>query len=53
MGSLAATYCLEQPGPQGHNFTSEKFIARFREYFDDEGMLNNLLHVHESLGKRE
>lgn len=44
MGSLAASYCLEQAGPQGHHFTSEAFIARFREHFDDEGRLDKLLH---------
>lgn len=46
MGSLAAAYCLEQPGPQSHSFTAESFIARFREHFDDKGRLDKLLHEH-------
>jgi adenosine kinase len=43
MGALAATYCLEQRGPQGHSFTLPEFIERFRENFDDLGILNLLL----------
>ncbi len=43
MGSLAATCCLESDGPQGHQFTIEEFIRRFREHFDDRGELNVLL----------
>jgi adenosine kinase len=43
MGSLAATYCLEQEGPQGHLYTPAEFITRFRRYFDDEGRLDVLL----------
>jgi adenosine kinase len=35
MGALAATYCLEQEGTQGHRFTLEEFKARFRETFGD------------------
>jgi len=42
MGALAATYTLEQPGPQSHHYTLAEFVARFREYFDDEGMLEAL-----------
>ena len=43
MGALAATYCLEQPGPQSHSYTLPEFVARFREHFDDEGALDALL----------
>jgi adenosine kinase len=43
MGSLAATCCLESDGPQGHHFTTEEFIRRFREHFDDQGALDVLL----------
>ena len=35
MGTLAATYALEQPGPQSHRYTLADFVARFREHFDD------------------
>ena len=40
MGALAATYTLEQPGPQSHHYTLADFVARFREHFDDEGVLD-------------
>ncbi len=43
MGALAATYCLEQKGPQNHAFTRQEYIARFRDHFDDRGKLNELL----------
>jgi adenosine kinase len=42
VGSLAATYCLENSGPQGHRFTPEEFIQRFRTHFDDGGRLAKL-----------
>jgi adenosine kinase len=45
LGSLAATYCLEQVGPQGHNFTPAEFVARFRRHFDDRGQLDELLNA--------
>ena len=43
MGSLAATYCLEQHGPQGHSYTPTEFVARFRQHFDDQGKLDVLI----------
>jgi len=43
MGALAATYCLEQRGPQGHDFTRTQFVTRFRQHFDDQGLLDPLL----------
>ena len=43
MGALAATYCLEQPGPQGHHYTRAEFLARYRCHFEDEGQLERLL----------
>jgi adenosine kinase len=43
MGALAATYCLENRGPQGHTFTLPEFVARFRQSFDDQGDLDALL----------
>lgn len=42
LGSIAATYCLEHEGPQGHEFTLDRFIDRFRRHFDDEGDLDSL-----------
>jgi len=43
MGALAATYCLEQEGTQGHAYTLDEFIKRFRQHFDDCGQLDKLL----------
>lgn len=48
MGALAATFCLEQAGPQGHSFSRPAFIQRFREHFDDKGKLEILLRQHEA-----
>ncbi len=33
MGALAATYCLEKEGTQGHSFTLQEFLDRFRDTF--------------------
>jgi len=43
MGSVAAAYCLEQEGPQGHSFTPSEFVERFREHFNDQGKLDELI----------
>jgi len=43
IGSLAAVYCLEQRGPQSHNYTCSDFVNRFRRHFDDSGKLDALL----------
>jgi adenosine kinase len=43
MGAVAAAYCLEQEGPQGHSFTPNEFVIRFREHFDDQGKLDELI----------
>jgi len=43
MGALAATYCLEGLGPQNYHYTRPEFVARYRESFDDEGVLDALL----------
>jgi adenosine kinase len=42
LGSLAATYCLEQSGPQGHSYSLAEFLTRFRSFFDDAGKLDFL-----------
>src|SRR6266540_2908606 len=44
IGSLAAVYCLEQRGPQSHNYTRKEFVNRFRRHFDDNGKLDKLLN---------
>jgi len=43
MGSLSATYCLEQKGTTNHKFTSQEYVARYRQHFDDHGALDILL----------
>ncbi len=43
MGTLAATYCLEHEGPQGHSYTVSEFIKRYRKHFDDHGQLEKLV----------
>ncbi len=43
MGTLAATYCLECEGPQGHCYNLHDFINRFRQHFDDHQQLDQLL----------
>jgi len=43
IGALAATYCLEQSGPQNHFYSKAEFISRFRENFDDQKLLDAIL----------
>ena len=43
MGALAATYCLEEQGPQSQCYLMQDFISRFRTQFDDKGVLEQLL----------
>lgn len=45
IGVLAATYCIEQRGPQGQSYTVEEFINRFRHHFDDGHKLDVLIHA--------
>ncbi len=35
LGSMAAAYALEQPGPQSHNYNTEEFISRFETQFNE------------------
>lgn len=39
IGALAATYCLEQPSPQGHSFTPQEFVDRYRNSFGGDLIL--------------
>ena len=43
MGALAATYSLEEMGPQNHCYMMQDFINRFRTLFDDRGELDILV----------
>ncbi|MFP3854005.1 MAG: carbohydrate kinase family protein [Anaerolineales bacterium] len=42
MGSVAASFCLENQGPQGHHFSIASFQERFQQNFDDQGDLEKL-----------
>ncbi len=42
VAALAATYCLEQNGPQNHYYSRAEFMTRFRQHFDDGELLNEL-----------
>ncbi len=42
LGALSATYCLESEGPQGQHYTTDQYIHRFREVFDDGGLLDHI-----------
>jgi adenosine kinase len=43
MGSLSATYCLENRGTQNHRFTIPEYVQRYRNYFNDQSALQALL----------
>jgi adenosine kinase len=43
VGALAATYCIEEIGPQNHQYTRAEFVSRFRQHFDDGGVLEELV----------
>ncbi len=43
LGALSATYCLEAGGPQSQQYTRSEYVRRFREHFDDQGLLDELL----------
>jgi adenosine kinase len=43
LGSLAATYCLEQVGTMSHHYTLPQFVKRYRENFGDAPELKDLL----------
>ncbi len=44
MGALLAAYAIEANGTQNHQFSMDDFIARFRQHFDDDGLLDGLQH---------
>jgi adenosine kinase len=35
LGSVAAAWCVERPGPQGHTFTPAEFAARYAEVYGE------------------
>jgi len=44
VGTLCAAYVLEQIGTQNHRHTIAEFIARYRQQFDDQGLLDVMLN---------
>ncbi len=51
MGALAATYCLETKGTQEHFYTPVDYVTRYREYFDDGGVLDMLINKNDQENK--
>jgi len=49
MGSLAATYALEEHGTQLHHFTVDSFIRRYDECFGDSSALEVLRRDREAI----
>ena len=43
LGSLAATYVLEQHGTQRHHYTRQQFAARYRELFGQAAELEDFV----------
>lgn len=43
IGALSATYCLESDSPQGHKFTPDEFVARFRKSFGDNTGIDRMM----------
>lgn len=43
MGAVAAAYVLEKKGTQNHSYTPAGFVARYRQHFDDQGLLESML----------
>jgi adenosine kinase len=43
MGALTATYCLESDGPQGHEYSRAEYVQRYRQNYQDNGLLDALL----------
>jgi len=41
--ALCAAYVLENVGTQSHRYTPEEFIARYRAFFDDNGVLDSMI----------
>lgn len=39
IGALAATYVLEQMGPQSHHYTMDEFVIRYREHFGEDAFV--------------
>jgi adenosine kinase len=45
IGSIAAAYALEQPGPQSHRYSPDDFLSRFQAHFGGNARLAILFQV--------
>jgi adenosine kinase len=43
MGAVSAAYVLEEKGTQNHTYTRLQFVNRFRQHFDDKGLLDKMM----------
>ena len=43
LGAVAAAYVLEEKGTQNHHYTRSEFVTRFRQNFDDGGLLDEMV----------
>ena len=43
LGTLAATYCIENNGTQNHHYSKDEFVNRFRQHFEDQQLLDAIL----------
>jgi adenosine kinase len=50
IGSTAATYALEQPGPQSHRYSLADFLSRFEAHFGYNAKLAALFQVENRAG---
>jgi adenosine kinase len=48
LGSIAAAYALEQPGPQSHCYSLADFLSRFQAQFGYNARLAALFQVEDS-----
>ncbi len=45
LGSIAAAYALEQPGPQSHHYSVEDFISRVKAHFKEDDLAPHALSI--------
>jgi adenosine kinase len=43
LGALAATYCLEEVGTQNHHYTRREFLARYKDTFGEDAVVEKIL----------
>jgi adenosine kinase len=53
MGAVAAAYVLEEKGTQNHHYTRSEFVSRFRQHFDDGGLLDKMVNSENRTRRQE